>query len=119
MNKAFKRPSTIDGLKRCATHEQRKSGLPRHKALDSIAQAAGYANYKHARKYLHGSPPPTMRGFRVGKARVVTVTHADQVPLMELVIRALSLPWNSISGRTHVERLCHSSSCGEPKGGAK
>jgi hypothetical protein len=56
------RPSTLEGIKRHAHAVKAEHGMRHMQALDAVAQAAGYQNFRHARRVLRErSPAPEAR----------------------------------------------------------
>lgn len=52
------RPTTLDGVKRLATHIKSAEGLNHAAALDKAAQRADCSNFRHARKVLPSTSSP-------------------------------------------------------------
>jgi hypothetical protein len=46
------KPSTLEGIKRLATHLKKAQSIQHAVALDKAAKQAGYENYRHAFKEL-------------------------------------------------------------------
>lgn len=55
-------PTTIVGIKRLGKTLSRRDGVSHTAALDRAAQAAGFANFKHASKALERSTPSSAAG---------------------------------------------------------
>lgn len=91
------RPSTVDGIKRLAKSLKTKRGIKHSQALNEAAQAAGFQNFRHARRSLHSAPGPeySHAGHRLFLS-AYWKNQEDGTSGRETLIIWVSAPWDDL-----------------------